>query len=241
MGRVLATDIADRPAAERSTWVVLADDTLGARLADVAGDVRLRMTGGASAFASTLVHERPRIALVATPPARPDDLATAARERRRRSALRLLYLSPPDDIDGRIAALKLGFDEALPATLDTRELVGRIRWLEERARPGGATELTVADGIVLDTVAHELRNDERRIHLRPKEYQLLTMLAAHPGRVYTRRQLLDRVWGPGHIGDPRTVDVHVRWLRSKIEPRPDVPVHLVTVRGVGYRLDPDPR
>jgi two-component system response regulator RegX3 len=59
--------------------------------------------------------------------------------------------------------------------------------------------------------------------------------------VYTRRQLLDRVWGPGHVGDPRTVDVHVRWLRSKIEPQPDAPLHLVTVRGVGYRLDPDPR
>jgi two-component system response regulator RegX3 len=53
--------------------------------------------------------------------------------------------------------------------------------------------------------------------------------------------LLDRVWGPGHVGDPRTVDVHVRWLRSKIEPQPDAPLHLVTVRGVGYRLDPDPR
>ena len=66
---------------------------------------------------------------------------------------------------------------------------------------------------------------------------LLAMLAAHPGRAYTRRQLLDRVWGPGHAGDPRTVDVHVRWLRSKIEQQPEAPEHLVTVRGVGYRLD----
>ena len=64
------------------------------------------------------------------------------------------------------------------------------------------------------------------------------MLAAHPGRAYTRRQLLDRVWGPDQVGDPRTVDVHIRWLRSKIEPQPDRPTHLVTVRGVGYRLDP---
>ena len=64
------------------------------------------------------------------------------------------------------------------------------------------------------------------------------MLAAHPGRAYTRRQLLDRVWGHDHEGDPRTVDVHVRWLRSKLEPQPDAPVHIVTVRGVGYRLIP---
>ena len=68
------------------------------------------------------------------------------------------------------------------------------------------------------------------------------MLAAHPGRAYTRRQLLDRVWGADHDGDPRTVDVHVRWLRSKIEAEPGRPVRLVTIRGIGYRLDrPGPR
>ena len=93
----------------------------------------------------------------------------------------------------------------------------------------------------VDLIAHEVRRGGELVHLRPKEFQLLAMLAAHPGRAYTRRQLLDRVWGHDHHGDPRTVDVHVRWLRSKIEPRPDAPVHLVTVRGVGYRLDPGPR
>jgi DNA-binding response OmpR family regulator len=105
-----------------------------------------------------------------------------------------------------------------------------------RARP--ATSLPIADGFELDLVAHELRLDGRSVHLRPKEFQLLALLAAHPGRAYSRRQLLDRVWGADHGGDPRTVDVHIRWLRSKVEPRPDQPVHLVTVRGVGYRLDP---
>ncbi len=74
--------------------------------------------------------------------------------------------------------------------------------------------------------------------MRPKEFSLLALLARNPGRVYTRRQLLDRVWGPGTSSDPRTVDVHVRWLRSKIEPDPGRPIHLVTVRGIGYRLDP---
>jgi DNA-binding response OmpR family regulator len=79
------------------------------------------------------------------------------------------------------------------------------------------------------------------VHLRPKEYGLLALLAAHPGRAYSRRDLLDRVWGPHHRGGMRTVDVHVRWLRSKIEPVPDQPVLLVTVRGIGYRLDPAAR
>ena len=102
--------------------------------------------------------------------------------------------------------------------------------------------IQLGDGLVLNLAAHELRREGDRVHLRPKEYGLLALLAVHPGRAYTRRQLLDRVWGAEHDGDPRTVDVHVRWLRSKIEAEPARPVHLVTMRGVGYRLEPpDPR
>jgi DNA-binding response OmpR family regulator len=241
MTRALDAATEAGPTDDRSTWVALIDEGLRARLTGSGVDKRLHIVDDPADFAGSLVRDRPRIAVVSAPPACADDLEVAVRERRRRSGLRLVYLSPTDDVDGRIGALRLGFDEALPATLDVRELLGRIRWLAERAKPGTETEYAIADGMVLDTVAHELQRGDRRIHLRPKEFQLLALLAAHPGRVYTRRQLLDRVWGSGHVGDPRTVDVHVRWLRSKIEPQPDAPLHLVTVRGVGYRLDPDPR
>ena len=119
------------------------------------------------------------------------------------------------------------------------ELVGRLAWLDARARPrdGSGHALPVADDLELDLVAHELRRGDELVHLRPKEFGLLALLAAHPGRAYSRRELLDRVWGPDHDGGMRTVDVHVRWLRSKIEPVPERPIHLVTVRGLGYRLD----
>jgi DNA-binding response OmpR family regulator len=160
------------------------------------------------------------------------------RERRRRGSLRTIHLSQPADVRARLAALRDGFDEALPQAIDPDELAARAVILEERARVRAATCLQIADGYELDLVAHELRHDAHAVHLRPKEFQLLAMLAAHPGRAYTRRQLLDRVWGPDQVGDPRTVDVHIRWLRSKIEAQPDRPIHLVTVRGVGYRLDP---
>ncbi len=113
-------------------------------------------------------------------------------------------------------------------------------WTSARAR-AGRTRSRSGNDLVLDLVAHELRRDGRTVHLRPKEFGLLAMLAAHPGRAYTRRQLLDRVWGSEHDGDPRTVDVHVRWLRAKIEPEPARPVHLITLRGIGYRLDPPDR
>lgn len=93
---------------------------------------------------------------------------------------------------------------------DPAELAARAVLLEERARVRSATCLRIADGYELDLVAREPRHDGRAVHLRPKEFQLLAMLAAHPGRAYTRRQLLDRVLGPEQVGDPRTVDVHVR-------------------------------
>lgn len=130
-------------------------------------------------------------------------------ERRRRHGLRIIHLSPQAEIQSRIAALRAGFDEAMPQTIDAAELAARAGILEERARARSATCLPIAEGYELDLIAHELRRDGQPVHLRPKEFQLLAMLAAHPGRAYTRRQ-----------------------------PQANRPVHLVTVRGIGYRLDP---
>ena len=224
----------------RATWLVLATDGPATKLEDLArGSVSVRTVGDPEAFGRLLTAERPRIAIVSEPPAGPDQFNLLRQERlRRHQVLRTIHLSPPSAIAERLEALRGGFDEALPESVDPLELAERATILEEHARlrPGG--RLPVADGFELDLVAHELRLDGTAIHLRPKEFQLLATLAAHPGRAYSRRQLLDRVWGPNQVGDPRTVDVHVRWIRSKIEPHPDRPVHLVTVRGVGYRLDP---
>lgn len=223
----------------RATWLVLAIDGAGAALPNAGpGSARVRTVEDPATFLTILAADRPRIAILAEPPAGPPERAVVAHERRRRQSLRTIHLSQPDDVPARLAALREGFDEALPQTIDPSELAARAVILEERTRLRSATCLQIADGYELDLVAHELRQDGRAVHLRPKEFQLLAMLAAHPGRAYTRRQLLDRVWGPDQVGDPRTVDVHVRWLRSKIEAQPGRPIHLVTVRGVGYRLDP---
>jgi len=225
---------------DQPTWVALAEGGPIERMRPLANG-RLRITTDRGAFGDLLLRSRPRVAIVAMPPGCADDLDAALRERRRRTGLRLLHLSQSHDIDGRVEALRLGFDDAVPETVDPVELLGRIRLLDDRARARPDSVTVVADGVTVDMAAHAVRRDGALIHLRPKEFQLLAMLAAHPGRAYTRRQLLDRVWGPDHAGDPRTVDVHIRWLRSKIEVRPDRPAHLLTVRGVGYRLDPDPR
>jgi DNA-binding response OmpR family regulator len=92
----------------------------------------------------------------------------------------------------------------------------------------------------LDLGRQALWRDGTWVHLRPKEARLLELFARSPGRVHSRAQILERVWGPAHAGDPRTVDVHVRWLRAKIERDPHAPTRLLTVRGVGYRLEPPP-
>ena len=225
-----------------AAWIAFVDGGLVAALAAGHPGTPVDLVRGSRAFLDRLERGRPRLVVLATPPASDRDVDRLLAVRRRRAGLRILHLSPPDAVDARVAALRDGFDEALPSTIDVGELVARLRLLDERARGGrGRPTIAVADGVVLDPVAHEVRRDGALVHLRPKEFQLLAMLAGHPGRAYTRRQLLDRVWGPDHDGDPRTVDVHVRWLRAKIERRPEAPIHLVTVRGVGYRLDPQPR
>jgi DNA-binding response OmpR family regulator len=224
-------------AERRATWLVLADGGPAAELDRfVPASVRIRTVADPAAFADLLHDGRPRIAIVSMPPGGAREVELVARERRRRSSLRAIHLSPTGATDVRLEALRQGFDEALPQSIDPHELAERAALLEERARTTDI-RLEIADGLELDLLAHELRRDGRAVHLRPKEFQLLAMLAAHPGRAFTRRQLLDRVWGTDQVGDPRTVDVHIRWLRSKVEQEPDRPVHLVTVRGVGYRLD----
>lgn len=226
---------------ERCPWLALASGGPAASLLENGAEGRLHVTADPGAFERTLIERRPRIAIIATPPGRAADLELALRKRRRRPSLRIVHISRVEDIDARLAALRAGVDEAVSDLIDPIELLGRMELLESRVMAPARHVLAVADGVGLDLVAHEVRRHGELVHLRPKEFQLLALLAAHPGRAYTRRQILDRVWGHDHEGDPRTVDVHIRWLRSKLEPDPDVPAHLVTVRGVGYRLDPSSR
>ena len=110
--------------------------------------------------------------------------------------------------------------------------------LRRSATNGGAQPSVIEfDGLTLDLARRELRCGESPRPLRPKEYQLLAYLAQHPGRTCTRDELLNDVWDIDFVGDTRTVDVHIRWLRKKIEPDPAQPVHLITVRGAGYRFE----
>jgi DNA-binding response OmpR family regulator len=201
-----------------------------------------------SAFVRLLHDLRPSLAVVWSPPAAPGEMLAAVAERRQRPALRLIYLNEPADVAGRLDALALGFDEALPASVDPAELAGRAHLLLEAGRleagrlgTDGARRILIADDVHLDLVGRRVRRHGADVHLRPKEFALLALLATEPGRVFSRDELVDRIWGPTYAGGARTVDVHIRWLRAKLEEHPSRPVHVITVRGTGYRLDPPDR
>jgi DNA-binding response OmpR family regulator len=190
------------------------------------------------AYLDELTAHRTRIAVLGSPPATDAVVEQAAALRRRRPALRCVLLNDRAEVHGRLHALELGFDAALAHDTPEAELIGRLLLLARDRRPP-RDRVPVGDGLELDLSRGSLVRNGRSVHLRPKEFRLLELLARHPGRVYTRAELLDRVWGAGPDRNPRTVDVHVRWIRSKIERDPNDPAHLTTVRGVGYRLDPE--
>ncbi|MBT9257492.1 response regulator transcription factor [Phycicoccus sp. MAQZ13P-2] len=170
------------------------------------------------------------------------------REIRRRSDVPIIVISAKADTHDIVAALEAGADDYVTKPFEIKEVGARLRALRRRppmatpapASPsGGVVVLDAAHGpLVLDTLAGRVRRGDDEVHVTVTEYHLLRELAESAGRVLSRQVLLDRVWDRGYFGDERIVDVHVRRLRTKIEADPSEPTLLVTVRGLGYRLDP---
>lgn len=145
----------------------------------------------------------------------------------------------------RVQGLEIGADDYVVKPFGMRELIARIKALLRRVGDSGKGDGVVGPQLVsaslelvVDLEKHEVTLKGAAIRLTRREYDLLTLLTAHPGRVFDRAALLDRVWGIGEVVEERTVDVHIRWLREKIEPSPSRPEHLLTVRGVGYKFQP---
>lgn len=159
---------------------------------------------------------------------------------RRRSAVPILMLTALGDEVDRILGLELGADDYLTKPFSTRELVARTRAMLRRVdldrRPPGG-ELVIGD-LRLNLEARRLFKGDRELSLRHKEFELLSLLMSRQGDVLSRAQLFDQIWGTDWLGDTRTLDVHIRWLREKIEDDPGRPLYIRTVRGTGYRLTP---
>jgi two-component system, OmpR family, response regulator RegX3 len=161
------------------------------------------------------------------------------RELRARSNVPIIMVTARDSEVDKIVGLELGADDYVTKPFSSRELVARIRAVLRRgAEPEELIFNVVEAGPVrMDVERHVVSVDGTRVALPLKEFDLLELLLRNAGRVLTRGQLIDRVWGGDDVGDTKTLDVHVKRLRAKIEPDPGNPKHLVTVRGLGYKFE----
>jgi DNA-binding response OmpR family regulator len=157
---------------------------------------------------------------------------------RARSQVPVILLTALGEETDRIAGLDMGADDYVTKPFSPRELVARVRSVLRRAPAGAASSRLEAGDLVLDAGTREVARDGEPLRLTAKEFDLLWWLASHPRLVFTRAQLMDRVWGFEAAFDTGTVTVHVRRLREKVEREPSRPRHIETVWGVGYRFVP---
>jgi two-component system OmpR family response regulator len=161
---------------------------------------------------------------------------------RREMAVPILMLTAKNEEVDKIVGLEIGADDYMTKPFSMRELLARIRAMFRRAemvewKPASKEALVRVNDLEVDIARRRATLGNLMLNLTPKEFDLLVFLARNKGLVFSREQLLEKVWGYEYAGDTRTVDVHIRWLREKIEVEPGKPERLVTVRSVGYKLE----
>ena len=161
------------------------------------------------------------------------------RQLRTRSNVPVIMLTAKDSEIDKVVGLELGADDYVTKPYSSRELVARVRAVLRRGiEAEGGSSVTIEAGLVrMDVERHVVTVSGQNVPMPLKEFELLEILLRNSGRVLTRMQLIDRVWGSDYVGDTKTLDVHVKRLRSKIEPDPANPRYLVTVRGLGYKFE----
>ncbi len=149
----------------------------------------------------------------------------------------IMLTAKGDDID-KILGLELGADDYLTKPFNPRELLARVKAILRRSEPQGSSlkNILKIQDLQVDLYQHKVRVKGEEIDLTSKEFALLNLMASNPGRVYSREQLLEQIWGYNYYGDARTVDVHIRHLREKIESDPSNPRYVLTVWGTGYKF-----
>jgi two-component system OmpR family response regulator len=161
---------------------------------------------------------------------------------RKETTVPILMLTAKAEETDKIVGLEIGADDYMTKPFSLRELLARVRAMLRRAKmvemqPRPEEALLKVGDIEVDIARHRASKGATTLELTPKEFDLLAFLVRNKGFVFSRDQLLEKVWGYDFAGDTRTVDVHIRWLRQKIETDPDNPKHLITVRGTGYKLE----
>lgn len=158
---------------------------------------------------------------------------------RTRSSVPVIMLTAKDSEIDKVVGLEIGADDYVTKPYSARELLARIKAvLRRNAEPEELVPSNVSGGPVrMDVERHQVTVAGKKVALPLKEFELLELLLRNTGRVMTRGQLIDRVWGADYVGDTKTLDVHVKRLRAKVEPDPGHPQYILTVRGLGYKFD----
>ncbi len=160
------------------------------------------------------------------------------RQLRLRGPVPVIMVTARDSEIDKVVGLELGADDYVTKPFSHRELVARIRAVLRRGQDVELIpDVVESAGVRMDVERHEVSVNGERVKLALKEFELLEMLLRNSGRVMTRGQLIDRIWGADYVGDTKTLDVHVKRLRTKIEPDPANPQYLITVRGLGYKFE----
>ncbi|MEV4253401.1 response regulator transcription factor [Spirillospora sp. NPDC049652] len=163
------------------------------------------------------------------------------RELRAKSNVPVIMLTAKDSEVDKVVGLELGADDYVTKPFSTRELIARMRAVLRRQGDAGeelVPAVLEAGPVRMDVERHVVSVNSGSVQLPLKEFELLEVLLRNAGRVLTRMQLIDRVWGADYVGDTKTLDVHIKRLRAKIEDAPSTPRHIVTVRGLGYKFEP---
>ncbi len=162
------------------------------------------------------------------------------RRLRKQSEIPIIMLTAKEGEIDRVLGLELGADDYVTKPFSMRELMARVKRVLKRtvtrAEAIGQSQSIISGQLQIDLLGHEVLVNGEAVNLSSKEFELLRILASHPGQVLSREQLLNLVWGSDFYGDNRTVDVHIRWLREKIETDPGNPQYILTIRGVGYKF-----
>jgi DNA-binding response OmpR family regulator len=155
---------------------------------------------------------------------------------RKDSATPIIFMSARAEESDRVKGLELGGDDYVTKPFNLNELAARVKAVLRRATGEVGNDPIEVGNLKIDPRSHEVVLEGKKLDLMPREFALLHFLSRHPGQVFSREVLLDRVWGRDAFVNARTVDVHVRWLRMRIEPDADNPTRILTVRGVGYKF-----
>ncbi len=162
---------------------------------------------------------------------------------RRETDTPIIMLTARGEETDRVVGLELGADDYVTKPFSMRELLARVKALLRRSdltnqdRHAEASSYVKTGNLTLDLARHQATINDQPLNLKPREFALLVLLVSNNGRAFSRDQILEELWSRDYIGDVRTVDVHIRWLREKIEVDPSAPKRIITIRGIGYRFE----